>query len=391
MSIETLKEENEDLWQRLEEAEQTVRAIREGAVDAFVVDDPEGSRVYTLEGADHPYRILVEQTQQGAAILNARGTVLYCNLSLANLLKVPHERLIGSCLHGFIATSEQASYHALLRDGLAWTSRGEINLQRSDGAPLPVYLTLSALSAGTGATVGILVTDLTAQKQYAQLITVNQALRESEARLREADKRRALLINELNHRVKNTLAVVQSLAHQTMRGSKSPEDMRSAFAARLAAFSKAHDLLSRNFWEGADFSEIVAEAISPYRDDSQSRFEVRGPHIRLRPTAVLTLSLALHELATNSAKYGALSDGAGGVELSWGFNEDIPKRFKLRWTERGGPPVETPQKRGFGSRLIEQGLAQDVSGEVRLDFAPEGVVCTIDAPLEEIQAEEQPA
>jgi two-component sensor histidine kinase len=231
-----------------------------------------------------------------------------------------------------------------------------------------------------------LVTDLTAQRQYAQLIVVNQALQESEARLRDADKRRALLVNELNHRVKNTLSLVQSLAHQTMRNSKSTEDMRMTFETRLTALAKAHDLLTRNCWEGADFSEIVAEAIAPFRDGLQARFEVTGPRIQLLPKAVLALSMALHELATN-AKYGALSDGAGGIKLSWELSEDIPQRFQLRWIESGGPSVEMPSKRGFGSRLIEQGLSHDLSGEVQLDFAPEGVVCTIDAPLNEIQAD----
>jgi PAS domain S-box-containing protein len=318
--------------------------------------------------------------QQGAAVLDANGTIIYCNLSLAELLKVPHERLIGAPLHHFVAISEQASYHALLRAGQARTRRGELNLQRSDGARLPVYLTLSALLKDSGAAVGILVTDLTAQRQYAQLIVVNQALCESEARLRDADKRRALLINELNHRVKNTLALVQSIAFQTMRNSKSTEDMQMAFEARLMALAKAHDLLTRNFWEGADFSDIVAETISPFRDDLQSRFEVTGAPIQLLPKAVLALSMALHELATNSAKYGALSVEAGGVKLSW-LSEDIPQRFQLRWMESGGSPVEMPSKRGFGSRLIEQGLSHDLSGEVQLDFAREGVVCTIDAPL----------
>jgi two-component sensor histidine kinase len=131
-----------------------------------------------------------------------------------------------------------------------------------------------------------LVTDLTAQRQYAQLIVVNQALQESEARLRDADKRRALLVNELNHRVKNTLSLVQSLAHQTMRNSKSTEDMRMTFETRLTALAKAHDLLTRNYWEGADFSEIVAEAIAPFRDGLQARFEVTGPRIQLLPKAV---------------------------------------------------------------------------------------------------------
>jgi two-component sensor histidine kinase len=225
----------------------------------------------------------------------------------------------------------------MLREGQDRSSRGEISLQRSDGALLPVYLTFSALLKDSGAAVGILVTDLTAQRQYAQLIVVNEALRQSEARLKEADTRRALLIDELNHRVKNTLAVVQSLAHQTMRSSKSPEDIQAAFAARLAAVSTAHDLLTRNLWEGADFSEVAAEVIAPYREDPvQSRFQIVGPRIRLQPKAALALSMALHELATNAAKYGALSDGAGRIELRWGLSEDIPRRFQLRWAESGG-------------------------------------------------------
>jgi len=194
-----------------------------------------------------------------------------------------------------------------------------------------------------------------------------------------------LLLNELNHRVKNTLATVQFLAMQTLRNSATLAEARDSFEERLAALAKAHDVLTREAWEGASLNRVVADAVAAYSGDIQaSRFRVAGPLVRLRPNAVLALSMALHELATNALKYGALSNGTGSVEINWLLIPGDPRRFRFRWTESGGPPVDTPSRRGFGSRLIEQGLAHDLAGEVRLTFAPAGLVCTIDAPLDEI-------
>ncbi len=199
-----------------------------------------------------------------------------------------------------------------------------------------------------------------------------------------SEKRQRLLIDEINHRVKNTLATVQSFAAQSLRNANSLAEGRAAFEARLIALSKSHDVLTRQHWEGADLIDVVNGAIAPYRGRSEyGRFRIEGDRLRLGPKAVLALSLAFHELATNAVKYGALSTDSGRVSISWRI---IPQsqRFELRWQESGGPKVEPPLRRGFGSRLVEQGLAQDIVGEVCLRFNDIGVECSIDAPLLEI-------
>jgi len=199
-----------------------------------------------------------------------------------------------------------------------------------------------------------------------------------------AEKRQRLLIDEINHRVKNTLATVQSFASQSLRNAKSLAEGRAAFEARLIALSKSHDVLTRQHWEGADLIDVVNGAIAPYRGRSeQGRFRIEGERLRLSPKAVLALSLAFHELATNAVKYGALSNDTGSVSISWRIDRTTG-RFHLRWQESGGPAVKPPGRRGFGSRLVEQGLAQDIAGEVRLSFNEAGVECAIDAPLTEI-------
>ena len=239
--------------------------------------------------------------------------------------------------------------------------------RRKDGTLLAISLTVSPLTDAKGEIVG-----------------ASQIARDISERKRQ-EQHRELLLNELNHRVKNTLATVQSLAMQTLRNSATLAEARDSFEVRLAALAKAHDVLTREAWEGASLNRVVADAVAAYSGDIQaSRFRVAGPLVRLRPNAVLALSMALHELATNALKYGALSNGTGSVEINWLLIPGDPRRFRFRWTESGGPPVGMPSRRGFGSRLIEQGLAHDLAGEVRLTFAPAGLVCTIDAPLDEI-------
>jgi two-component sensor histidine kinase len=196
------------------------------------------------------------------------------------------------------------------------------------------------------------------------------------------DQHQRLLINELNHRVKNTLATVQSIAHQTLPRSAVAVEARDLLTSRLLALSAAHNVLTRENWEGADAADVVAEAIRPYDDPGDGRFEVDGPPLRLGPGAALALSMALHELATNAAKYGALSTpmGEGGrVAIHWRL--DAEQGFIMEWRERGGPRVTPPARRGFGSRLLQQGLAIELGGAAELIFAPEGLVCVIRAPL----------
>jgi PAS domain S-box-containing protein len=202
-----------------------------------------------------------------------------------------------------------------------------------------------------------------------------------------AEEHHRLLINELNHRVKNTLATVQSIASQTLRNASTSAEARDALEARLIALSRAHDVLTRENWEGAWIHEVVTQAISPFLGEGGRRFHHRGTDVRLPPRTALALAMAFQELATNAVKYGALSNGKGEIHLVWllDHTSEVPRLF-LRWEERGGPEVVPPSRRGFGSRLIERSLAQDLGGEVKIVFAPTGVVCTVDAPLPKMAA-----
>ncbi len=199
---------------------------------------------------------------------------------------------------------------------------------------------------------------------------------------KKAEEHRELLINELNHRVKNTLATVQSIASQSLRNSGASPEARQALEDRLIALSRAHNVLTRENWEGALLHEIVGDVFEPYRSDREGRIVYRGGRVHLVPRMALALSLALHELATNAAKYGALSNGTGEIHLSWmvDHTRSLPLLL-LRWEEKGGPTVVLPTRKGFGSRLIERSLAHDLNAEVRIDYAPAGLVCSVEAPL----------
>lgn len=239
--------------------------------------------------------------------------------------------------------------------------------RRKDGTLLDVSLTVSPIVDPRGRIVGAskIARDISERKQQ--------------------QRQRELLVNELNHRVKNTLAVVQSLAMQTLSHAASLAEGRSAFEARLLALARVHDMLTREHWEGANLNEIVAGAAAVHSGDARDpRFRVAGPRLHLRPKAALAMAMALNELATNAVKYGALSNGTGVVDVDWSVTQDNPQQFHLRWAESSGPPVAAPRRRGFGSRLIEQGLAHDLAGKARLTFAREGLVCAIEAPLDEI-------
>ena len=188
-----------------------------------------------------------------------------------------------------------------------------------------------------------------------------------------------LLINELNHRVKNTLATVQAIAAQTFKSAPGGEEARRTFEGRLMALAQAHDVLTRENWEGAELREIALEAVAAYRQEGD-RFAFEGPELRLEPRAALSIAMALYELTTNAAKYGALSASGGRVAIRWEVRSEAGRRLVLRWEESGGPIVVPPSRGGFGTRLVRS-LASELGGTVDLAYAPTGVVCTVDAPL----------
>jgi PAS domain S-box-containing protein len=201
---------------------------------------------------------------------------------------------------------------------------------------------------------------------------------------KQVEEHRELLINELNHRVKNTLTIVQSMASQSLKQmSEENRPKVQSFEDRLFALARAHDVLTRENWEGAELREIINEVVEPYLRQRTKHFEIDGPRLRLIPRTALAIAMAIHELATNAAKYGALSVSSGCVFITWTVMSDSAPHLELRWQERDGPPVSPPSRRGFGTRLIERSLATDVGGDVRLTYEPAGVVCVMNVPLKD--------
>ncbi len=232
---------------------------------------------------------------------------------------------------------------------------------RKDGHEIDVLLTVSPVHDEHGNVIGAskIAHDITARKGAEHL--------------------QKILLGEMNHRVKNILATVQAVARQTFAGETDMQAASDAFEARLLSLANAHDLLSRETWDGAELSTVISRALAPYRREN---FEIAGPPLALAPKVVLAMSIALHELVTNAVKYGALTEPDGRVTITWDVEPGDPQRCILRWHEQGGPPVLPPSRKGFGSRLIEGVLASELNGSVQTSYKPSGLVCTIDAPVE---------
>lgn len=201
---------------------------------------------------------------------------------------------------------------------------------------------------------------------------------------KQNEERQKLLLEELNHRVKNMLAIIQSIADQTLRATPDPAAFKVAFSARLAAFSRAHSLLTRELWQGVALRDIVATALAPFCAEARPEaIGIDGPAVTIRPNAAVTLCLVLHELATNAGKYGALGAPGGRTRVSWTRIEASPAQpawIELVWTEEGGPAVAPPTKQGFGSRLIAAS-AEQLGGEVAMRYEPAGAEIRFRFPL----------
>lgn len=196
-----------------------------------------------------------------------------------------------------------------------------------------------------------------------------------------AEVRQQLLTRELEHRMKNTMAMISAIASQTFRTSATKEDARINFDARLHALNQAHDVLVASNWGSAPMSVVVEGALRPHRT-GDAQIEMSGPTVDLTARQALGLSLALHELATNATKYGALSVPGGTIDVNWDYTASEPApALRFGWRETGGPAVSPPSRRGFGSRLIESALSSDFGCTVKMDYLPEGVVCSFESKL----------
>ncbi len=249
--------------------------------------------------------------------------------------------------------------------GESYAARGsQLQLQRNPGASLEtLYLTFiyQPIRDASGAVAGI----------FVQGHDVSDSLRSTE--------RQKLMIDELNHRVKNTLATVQSIAMQTARSHEDPRTFAESFQARLMGLSHTHDLLTRSHWEGAELHAVLEHETEAH---GVHRVSLNGPSVSLPPAAALSMGMIFHELATNAAKYGALSTGEGRVLVDWSVANQSARILHITWREIGGPAVAAPTRRGFGTRLIERNIHHDLAGTCDLGYPTDGFVAVFAIPLD---------
>lgn len=200
--------------------------------------------------------------------------------------------------------------------------------------------------------------------------------------IKEAEQRQRLLALELKHRMKNTVAMIQAIANQTIRGGPEVDALKEAFIARLNTMASAQDILTQTVWARASLAYLVEESLKGQSD--LSRFRIDGPPVELSSKTALAMALALHELATNAAKYGALRQDGGRIDITWSVEDG---QFAFEWRESGGPLVEPPTRRGFGSRMIERALAGYFSGAAAMDYQPAGVVFSLRGPIDALIAD----
>jgi len=317
------------------------------------------------------FRGLLEGAPDAIVISGADGRIVLLNAEAERLFGYARQDLVGQSLDllmperfrgrhaGHVSAYLRRPESRRMGDGTNMFGR------RRDGSEFPIETNLSLLSDQGEGLVTSVIRDLTPR--------------------REVQEREALLIRELNHRVKNTLASVQSIVTQTVRSAPSPAAFQEAVLARLMALSQSHDVLTRNDWTGATVADIVAEQLNPYARGGEP-FALSGPKVVLRPNRAVTLGMVMGELATNAAKYGALSSG-GAVDVAWSVTGSrAARRLRLVWRERGGPPVAAPTREGFGTRLVKRSLVAGLQGSAELDYAPEGLTATLAFPLLEGEA-----
>lgn len=317
-------------------------------------------------GVDARYRAIVDTAVDAIVVIDERGCIEAFNPAAERLFGYSADQIVGQNVRVLMPEPYHEEHDGYLERYRETGERRIIGIGREvfglrrDGSTFPLELSIAEWRDGWQRYFTGVMRDVTERKRAEEL--------------------QRLLVNELNHRVKNTLATVQSVAGQTLRNASDLVEARDSLTTRLLALARAHDILTRESWEGAELTDVVASLISSHGDGE--RFEARGPAVRLPPKAALSLSLALHELMTNATKYGALSNEAGRVSLDWDrIAEDGADRLNLRWEERDGPAVSIPSRQGFGSRLITGGLARELGGDVKLEYPPTGVVCTINAEL----------
>ena len=318
-----------------------------------------------------PFVVAADETRMPLVFTNAQtpaDCIIFANASFLALTGYTREDVLGEPLVSVMGrgSGRDAMQQLAAAFGQSHERPQEIHFRRADGDDVWAVVLRSPVKNDAGETVQyfLSVHDITANKK--------------------AEREAQFLIDELNHRVKNTLATVQSIVTMAFRSSAEPEVIRAALESRLFALSASHDLLNRGEWKDTGLADIVHAVLEPFeaQDGFAKRVVLKGENIRVSPKITLALSIALNELATNAVKYGALSNDTGSVLLEWSLDPtpDGPQ-LMVRWQERNGPPVRPPLHKGFGSQIIERGTPLELQAKVQLEYRPEGVVCTFHIPM----------
>lgn len=475
----------DELEARLEEAEETLRAIREGEIDAVVVRGSTSEQVFTLEGGAQSYRTFMEAMDIGAAAFDADGQLIYANQALCKLLDQPAGSLTGQALSGFLDAVNQTIFRRLLAQALEERQSAEIHV-RAGSAERSLLLTGAPLEFGIVRGVAVTFTDISEREQTAAakeserlaraiLASANEAvivcdsagnvthLNTAAMRIcaedpigkkfdqaielnfadaselmagidivamatggtpvqgleaavktastdftdvlisgaplvvagdrtqgcvvtlvnlsqrKAAERRQTLLMGELDHRVKNTLAMVLAICARTASHERTIEDFQKSFSGRIQALAATHTLLSNASWENLQIKDVLSVELAPYTTLSSGRITMEGLDIPIDSKTAVSLGLVFHELTTNAVKYGALSSRAGKLSVRrLGLVDD--GALLIEWEERDGPLVTPPTSSGFGQTLISRSLGSGPNGGTRLDFRPSGVLCQISIP-----------
>ena len=310
-------------------------------------------------------RLLFEAAPNGMIATDQSGTITFANAQIVRMFGYSRTELIGRSIEILIPERFRAA-HTTMRAAFAkhpetraMGGGRDLYGMRKDGTEFPVEVGLNPFRSGDRMLVVGCVIDISERKRHEEHLRI--------------------VMNELSHRSKNLLTVVLSIANQTVRRATSFSEFQKHFEARLLAIARCHDLLVEKGWTGASIEALISAQLRPFMDDPAARIDAAGPPIMLKPEAAQNIGLALHELATNAMKYGALSSPAGQIVIRWDIDEfQSPKRFRMTWQERGGPPVEPPTHEGFGHKLLAHVIPGALDTEVRLAFAPEGFAWSID-------------
>ena len=317
-----------------------------------------------------PFVVAAETTRMPMAFTDsskADNPIIFANDAFLELTGYDRDEVLAQSFNFILAAGTDEETVREVEAAFADPSKDEpeIHYRRKDGSECWATLFVAPVKDEQGAV----------EQYFLSLIDTTH--------YKVAEQHAALLIDELQHRVKNTLATVQSIVSQAVRNSQDPQVIRESIETRIAALSRSHDLLGREKWAGAGLRDLIRQVLAPFRaaENQAQRFTIEGDNIRLSPKATLSLGMAFNELAANAVKYGALSNESGTISIKWTMEARPDGRWLcLHWRETGGPPVTVPERKGFGSRLIEQGLAHELKGKIRLDYLPEGVVCMIFVP-----------